>query len=120
MATLMMEAKRLGVRVHLAYLDDPFVGLYDHGDDTIYIQIGLTMAETKETLAHELAHAFYRHPCSSGRNERQADSRAALLLIDPGEYCTAERINPDPWAIAEELGITVEVVRNYQKYCLAS
>lgn len=118
MATLMAEAKRLGVRVHVARLDEPFMGIYDDERSSIFIQLGLTMPEVKETLAHELGHAYYRHPCSSGTNERQADRRAAWLLIDVAEYQTAERIDSNAASIAAELGLTEAVIRNFQTYWL--
>jgi len=120
MASLMEEAKRLGVRVHLAHLDDPFLGLYDDAESRIYLRLGMPMAEVKETLAHELAHAYYRHPCSSGPHERNADRRGAWLLVDPDAYAAAERISSDVWFIAEELGLTPSVVENYQRYWLDS
>lgn len=119
MATLMEEANRLGVRVHLAHLEEDFLGIYDDQESRIYIRIGMSMAEVKEVLAHELAHAFYRHQCSTGPHERIADKRAARLLVDVERYAEAESIDPSPWAIADELGLTAKVVEDFQRYWLS-
>lgn len=118
MRELMAEATRLGISVHLAHLPDPYLGIYAQDESAIYLRLGLPFMEMKATFAHELGHAFYSHPCSTGSNERLADRHAARLLIDTHDYRQAEAINPDPWAIADELSVTVEVVENYQRYWL--
>lgn len=118
LASLLSEASRLGVRVHLAHLDPGFVGLYDDRASLIYVTLGLPMDEVKATLAHELSHAYYKHDCSSDANERQADRRAAWLLVDRSAYAAAERINDLPAAIADELGVTEKVVEDFRRYWL--
>ena len=43
---------------------------------------GLTIAQYRSTLAHELAHAYYRDTHSTPRIEERADRWAANLLLD--------------------------------------
>ena len=112
---LMNEAKRLGVRVQLAHIDsDEIEAHYDVETATVTVDLGLTWCEVKDALAHELGHALYGHHCSTPANERAADRRAAELLIDPLAYRTAEILDPDPQAIADEIGVTRRIVRVYQ------
>jgi Zn-dependent peptidase ImmA (M78 family) len=119
LTSLLTEARRLGVRVHLAHLQEPFLGLYDDGASRIFVSLGLPMDEVKATLAHELGHALYRHDCSTPANERQADRRGAWLLVNPQEYAAAEAISDHPAAIADELGITEKVIEDYRTYWLS-
>lgn len=107
------------MRVHLAHLDEPFLGLYDDAASRIYVALGLPMDEVKATLAHELGHALHRHDCSTPQNERQADKRAAWLLVDPQAYAEAEAIDDHPAAIAESLELTPKVVEDYRRYWLS-
>lgn len=118
MRDLMNEASRMGIRVHLAHLDDDLLGFYDHEASEIVVGLDLTMPELKEVLAHELGHALHCHDCSNPMNERQADRYAALLLVDPGEYAIAEEIADHPASIANELGVTEKVIRDFQTYYL--
>lgn len=117
---LVREAARLGATVHLAHLNPPLRGHCDAHRGRIIIRLDLTMVEKKDTLAHELGHLHYGHTCSTDRNERRADRRAARLLIDLGDYRRAESINPDPQAIADELGVTRRIVRVWQREWLPS
>jgi len=113
---LMDEARRLGVVVHLVHIDDDRrAGEYSESSKEVFVDLGLTMAEIKWTLAHELAHAYYRHTCTTPTNERQADRRAARTLIDLTDYVLAEAIDPDPQFIADELGIPRRAVRVFQR-----
>lgn len=119
MRDLMNEASRMGIRVHLAHLDEDLLGFYDHDASEIVVGLSLTMPELKEVLAHELGHALHCHDCSNRKNERQADRYAAKLLVNSSDYAAAERIADHPALIANELGLTEKVVRDYQDYFLA-
>ncbi|WP_296103790.1 ImmA/IrrE family metallo-endopeptidase [uncultured Corynebacterium sp.] len=72
------------------------------------------------TLAHELGHAFCGHDSTAEgwfkeRQEHEADTWAANLLIGQDEYMDAELIHGScPGAIALELGVTVHLVRVWQ------
>lgn len=103
----------------MSHLDDPEVlGCYDHANRRIYISFGLTPDEVCSTLAHELGHAYYGDECSTDAAERRAQRYAAQLLINPHDYARAESVDASPWAIAEALGVTEEVVEAYQQQCL--
>lgn len=118
MKDLLRVAASMRVMVHLAHLEGDDLGGYDHEDRAILLRIGMTRAQTRSVLAHELAHAHYGHECDHGPEDRQADKYAAQLLISPERYAYAERVNPDEWAIAEELDVTVKVVRDYRRFCI--
>lgn len=113
MRALIEEAARMGVQIHVAVLDDDLRGFYSHRLRVIVVRLGLSRAQMRETLAHELGHAFYGHDCDSSttpEQERQADRRGALLLVDPDAYARAEVLNDHPGFIARELGLTTHVV----------
>lgn len=113
---LMDEASRLGVSVHLVHIDDEHrAGEYSEAAQEVHVDLALTMPMIKWTLAHELAHAYYRHTCSTPTNERQADRRAARMLVDLTDYVLAEAVDADPTFIADELGIPRRAVRVFQR-----
>jgi Zn-dependent peptidase ImmA (M78 family) len=120
MRELMREAGRLGVRVFLAHIDDrpDLLGYYSHSRRVIVVRLGLTPSERDSVLAHELGHAFYGDECSNGPHERRAERYAAELLITPEAYAAAEAEDANPGAIADSLGVTVDIVTAYQEQCL--
>jgi Zn-dependent peptidase ImmA (M78 family) len=118
---LLAEAARLGVSVHIAHIpDDPSLrGYYVADRGMIVLRYGLTRAETRSVLAHELGHAFYRHQSDGPAAERQADIYAARLLVDAETYARLERVNPDRHELAEQLDVTVDVIRTFAAHCLS-
>lgn len=87
---------------------------------TISIRRDLGWVNARCTLAHELGHALNNHDSRAeawlrDRQEREADIFAANVLIDPGEYKSAELLyGPHPGAIAQELGVTIHLVTVWQ------
>lgn len=120
MRQLLGKADRLGVSVHVARIDDDpdLRGYYLAEQGMIVLRYGLTRAESRSVLAHELGHAYYRHECDSPFAERQADIYAARLLVDSERYARLERVNSDPHHLAEEFDVTVEVIRTFAAHCL--
>lgn len=120
MKELMRIAASMGVRVHIAHIEDAprLLGYYVHSEKIIVLRMGLTPTEQRSVLAHELAHCHFGDTCSKGRQERRANKYAAMLLISPEDYAAAEVIDPHPAAIAEELNVTVSLVHAYQEHCL--
>lgn len=57
---------------------------------TIKVRDGLPYRKTRSLIAHELGHAYYGHTVSTPKNERQADSYAAQILITEEAYRRAE------------------------------
>ena len=115
----MQHAAQLGVRVRGVYISEPdLLGYYSHKDRVITFDMRLTPAERRSVIAHELGHAFHGHDCDSERNERQADTYAAELLINPDDFAELERFNPDPYFLAEEFDVTAEIIEAYKTHCL--
>lgn len=87
---------------------------------TISIRRDLGWVNARCTLAHELGHAICGHDSKAEgwfkeRQEHEADTWAANLLIGQDEYMDAELIHGScPGAIALELGVTVHLVRVWQ------
>lgn len=115
---LLRRAAEMGIRVHAAHLPDGILGLYSPEESRVYFDFALTPFERTTTIAHELGHAHFDHHCDSERNERQANTFAAELLIDPAEYAMFERISSDATYIADELGVTVDLVQHFREHCL--
>lgn len=118
MRELLRRAAEMGIRVHAAHLPDGILGYYSPEEGRVYFDFALTPSERVTTIAHELGHAHHGHRCDSDRNERQADTYAAELLIDPSEYAYLERISTDAAYIADELGVTTELVGHFRQHCL--
>lgn len=75
----------------------------------------------KVALAHELGHWHHGHDWSAAhdvdRDERQADTHAARLLIRPVDYALAERlVGPHPGALARELEVTARLVQLWRDH----
>lgn len=124
MRDLIHHAATLGTRVHFAHIDDDpeLLGYYSPLHKMIVIRLGLTSAQSRWVLGHELGHAHYNHRCQGAhlraRAERQANAYAARLLIDPEEYARLEAINPDQHWLAEEFSVSVDGIYAYEEHCL--
>lgn len=108
----------MGIRLHATTLDAETLGLYSPEEDRIYFDLRLTPNERRTTIAHELGHAYYGHTATNPARERQADTYAAELLIDPQEYAMLERISCDRDFLADELRVTVDLIDHYRGHCL--
>jgi len=115
---LLREAHNMGITVHVAYLDAPRLGYYDRALSQIVLAFGLSRIETTCVLAHELAHAQLGHTCTTGIVERRADQLAAAILINFDDYRRAEAICENLEDLADELGVTSDVVTDYQTLVL--
>ncbi|MGV0399412.1 ImmA/IrrE family metallo-endopeptidase [Corynebacterium segmentosum] len=82
----------------------------------VTIRLGMSDATTISALAHELGHAHYGDPPGHhDPHEHRADRFAARLLISPVKYAAAESIyGPHPATLANELGVTVKVLKTWQ------
>ncbi|MEL4153917.1 ImmA/IrrE family metallo-endopeptidase [Corynebacterium bovis] len=97
-------------------------GWYHPTTRTISTRRGLSNAQYRSTLAHEIAHAIRGdNPTTHGwfnhHQETRADQWAAKFLITPSDFTAAcawarGRIN----AIAEELDVTQHLVAVYPRY----
>ena len=107
----------LPVVVASAILPGDLMGCYDRRRDVILVDRRLTYRAKRCVLVHELVH--WTH-CDDGEYARglceaRARRETALTLVDPGEYALAERMfDGNPWAIADELDVTMQVLRDYR------
>ena len=112
----MVEVNRwineLGVRVIVADLGE-LNGVYLHDHHTILLDNELAPIQRRSTLMHELGHAYYRHPQSSARTEREASEWAARALIRPCELLKLSRIYDDLESVAHELGVLPRDVKHF-------
>lgn len=111
---LILHAEDMGARVVWA-LDLPERGrCYPHLD-LIVIRHGMTERRTVSTLAHELAHYWYGDTYCTPAVSRRAWRWAARFLIPYHDYAEAELEHHSPGAIAQHLGVTVDVIHALQE-----
>lgn len=119
MERLLLLVEQHGLR--LVERSGPSLGGFEPSTSTIRIEPGLSSRATCSVLAHELGHAVLGHVASSDdlvrdRQEQRADEWAARLLITARSYADAEQLRgPHAASLAFELGVTVEIVRAYQR-----
>ena len=119
MRELLRLAAERGITVHATHaLPDGWRGCWEPARRRIWFRYSLTPAERRSTIAHELGHEFFGDTCTSEAAERRAKHYAAALLIDPDEYAQLSAVDPDVEAIADAFTVTVEVIQNFQRYCL--
>lgn len=115
------EARRMGVLIEDREFDDTQCGEYDPDTRTAYIDPTMSIEQKTCTLQHELIHARHfdaglriMHP---GKEECLTRKETALALINPVEYMHAEDLyGGEPYAMAQELGITVGVLLDYRRW----
>lgn len=93
----------------------PERGRYYPGVSVIAIRHGMSERRTVSTLGHELAHHYYGDPYCTPAVERRALRWAARLLIPCDEYAQAEQDHHSPGAIAQHLGVTVDIIHALQE-----
>lgn len=94
-------------------------GIYCLATDTILIDRRITYTRKRCVLVHELMHRHFGDDTTNGRPDDRMEHRCrkhtALTLIDPAEYALAERMyEGEPYQMAAELNVTVQVVRDYK------
>ncbi|WP_150382388.1 ImmA/IrrE family metallo-endopeptidase [Bifidobacterium rousetti] len=104
-----------GLTVGSAILAGDLHGVYDLLHDTIVIDRSMTYTRKRCTLVHELVHRAYGD--YGHQRERRCRIVTARLLIDEQEYARAEAMyEGDPWLMADELNVTVQVVLDYREW----
>lgn len=116
---LLNEAETLGAHVRERHLNG-LSGCYYERMRLIIVDENMPDYEKYCTLVHELVHARYHDPgCGPqyAKSEHRARKEAALRLIDPIAYATAERIyEGDSFLIAQALNRTVQVIDDYKTF----
>lgn len=118
---LTIEARRVGVLIEDKKFDDTQCGEYDPVSRTAFIDPTMSMEQLVCTLQHELIHAKHFDDglrlLSREKEECLTRKETALALINPVEYMHAEDLyGGEPYAMAQELGITVGVLLDYQRW----
>lgn len=107
--------REAGLEMRVAPLPPDWLGAYDDARRRILLARGLTPVEQRCVLAHELGHALHGHAGGSAADERTAERFAARVLIDPAALRAACAWARDDAELADELGVTVDVVRTYRQ-----
>lgn len=118
---LTIEARRVGVLIEDKKFDDTQCGEYDPVSRTAFIDPTMSMEQLVCTLQHELIHAKHFDDglrlLSREKEECLTRKETALALINPVEYMHAEDLyGGEPYAMAQELGITVGVLLDYRRW----
>lgn len=118
---LTIEARRMGVLIEDKKFDDTQCGEYDPDTRTAFIDPTMSVEQRVCTLQHELIHAKHFDDglglLSREKEERLTRKETAFSLINPIEYMRAEDLyGGEPYAMAQELGITVGVLLDYQRW----
>lgn len=118
---LTIEARHMGVLIEDKEFDGTQCGEYDPDTRTAYIDPTMSMEQRVCTLQHELIHAKHFDDglglLSREKEERLTRKETAFSLINPIEYMRAEDLyGGEPYAMAQELGITVSVLQDYRHW----
>ncbi len=113
-------ADTLNVTIGSALLPTGMTGFYDEATRTILIDRQLIYCQKRCTLVHELIHWQHADATRNGiygaRLERRTRRETALKLVNPLEYQTAEAMyEGDPYQIACELDVTIQIIQDYQR-----
>lgn len=118
---LTLEARHVGVLIEDKTFDGSQCGEYGPVSRTAFIDPTMSMEQLVCTLQHELIHAKHFDDglrlLSREKEECLTRKETALALINPVEYMHAEDLyGGEPYAMAQELGITVGVLLDYQRW----
>lgn len=118
---LTIEAQRMGVLIEDRDFDGTQCGEYDPDTRTAFIDPTMSVEQRVCTLQHELIHARHFDDglrlLSREKEECLTRKETALALINPVEYMHAEELyEGEPYAMAQELRITVNVLQDYRHW----
>lgn len=118
---LTSEAQRMGVLIEDRDFDDTQCGEYDPDTRTAFIDPTMSVEQRVCTLQHELIHTRHFDDglrlLSREKEECLTRKETALALINPVEYMHAEELyEGEPYAMAQELRITVNVLQDYRHW----
>lgn len=96
--------------------DTPVCGYYSPVYDTILISLGMTYAQKRCTLVHELVHR--EHGDTGHTYENRTRIETARILIDPKKLAEEQSMYETDYAqIAEDMDVTESVLADYLKSC---
>lgn len=105
-----------------SHSDDPdLMGYYDAQHNAIHIADNLTETQQLVTLTHELMHALHFLNNTTDPNPKYEEEKTlretSQQLVSTIEYKIAESVyGTDLWHIADMLGVTVSVLKDWQTY----
>ena len=111
----------LNVTIGSALLPEGMTGFYDEATRTHPRRQATHLLPQKPcTLVHKLIHWQHADSTRDGvygpRLERRTRRETALKLVNPLEYQTAEAMyEGDPYQIACELDVTLQIIQDYQR-----
>lgn len=106
---------RLGVQVVTGEIG-ALMGAYMVEMNVILLNERLAPLQRRSTLAHELGHAFFKHPGTAPHWERQASEWAARILISRRDFLEVSRVHREEVAMANELGVLPRDVKHYMNW----
>lgn len=116
------DVHRFAELLHVEVVEEPGLpagvdAMYSDHARMVLVRPGLDPWTYRCTLAHELAHAYFRdEDYGDPRLERRADQWAARMLITPVEYAAAEAIvGSSVGALAYELEVTPETIEVWRE-----
>lgn len=106
------------VTLEFVDLGPGLLGFTDHDTNTIYLTKGMRQRQRRSVLVHEMTHlergrVYVGHAV---REERAVDAATARALIDLDDLLAAMRWTRDRHELAEELNVSVDVVRDRLAY----
>lgn len=109
------------LHVASAWLPGKLDGIYCLATNTVLIDRRITYTRKRCALVHELVHWQHgddtSNGCRGGKKERRCRRETAMLLINSAEYALAERMyDGNPYQMAAELNVTVQVVEDYKDW----
>lgn len=113
MEDLLDHAAAMGLRVQFRDLGRRHGEVHSSG--LVVINDCRPVRVQRIALAHECGHHAHGHDWrrrhDQDRDERQADTYAARLLVSPDDYLDAERaVGSHPGSLARELGVTERLI----------
>ncbi|AKV55537.1 hypothetical protein BACT_1108 [Bifidobacterium actinocoloniiforme DSM 22766] len=119
---LFAQADQMGLSVQEVYLPTGCQGIYNDKTKMICLDPRMNQRQQLCTLQHELIHAEHGDQgCGQSTLMRKAECRTrretARRLVTTLEYKIAEtEYEGQPWRMACELGVTVQVLKDYQRF----
>ena len=109
----------MDVRVEERKLGRGLCGLYCDALRLVIVDNRLLDHQKLCTLSHEIVDPSHGAPgrgAIAAKAQRRTRKETALWLVNPAEYASAERLyDGDPYLIACELGVTMQVVNDYRQ-----
>ncbi|MDK6445751.1 ImmA/IrrE family metallo-endopeptidase [Alloscardovia omnicolens] len=100
-------------------LSGALCGWFDENERCVHVDERLSYRQRRCVLAHELWHAFFHHESTvhvyAVKDELRVRRLTARLLISDDQYAMVEAMfDAEPYAMAQELEVTLQVLLDFQ------